>query len=249
MRLRCIACQVLTHPLQAAVACSPHSVELEFVPLGQHDYPKKLREELQGRIDAVDGRAYDAVLLGYGLCGQAVDGLTARSIPLVISRAHDCITLYLGSRERYQREFEDHPGTYWYTRDQLEHRTGEAAALSMGSGSDEELRNAYASYVQKFGRENADYLMEVMGAWRKSYRRGVYLELSEGDSDGTIAQAEAEATRRGWTFERYAADLRLAHELVNGGWLPAGNRDFLYIPAGGTVQTAYNECILDTCPR
>ena len=35
--------------------------------------------------------------------------LIARHTPIVMPRAHDCITLYLGSRERYQAQFERHP--------------------------------------------------------------------------------------------------------------------------------------------
>ncbi len=35
---------------------------------------------------------------------------------LVIPRAADCITLFLGGRARYQQQFSDHPGTYWYVR-------------------------------------------------------------------------------------------------------------------------------------
>jgi hypothetical protein len=55
---------------------------------------------IQESIDRVDPARHEAVLLGYGLCNNGVVGLHA-PVPLVISRAHDCITLLLGSRERY----------------------------------------------------------------------------------------------------------------------------------------------------
>ena len=61
------------------------------------------------------GKGYDAVVMVYGLCGRATAGITARDVPVVIPRAHDCITLFLGSRARYSEQHENQPGTYWYS--------------------------------------------------------------------------------------------------------------------------------------
>ncbi len=45
-------------------------------------------------------------------CGGATSGVVARDVPVVLARAHDCITIFLGGRARYEREFETTPGTY-----------------------------------------------------------------------------------------------------------------------------------------
>jgi hypothetical protein len=37
----------------------------------------------------------------------------------VLPRAHDCVTVLLGSRERYTREHAAAPATYWYSEDLL----------------------------------------------------------------------------------------------------------------------------------
>ena len=66
-------------------------------------------------LSRVDETRYDAVLLGYGLCSNGLVGMGARSIPLVVPRAHDCITLFLGSKERYLQYFQDNPGVYFMT--------------------------------------------------------------------------------------------------------------------------------------
>ena len=63
---------------------------------------------------------HDAVALAYGLCNNGLAGLEARRVPLVLLRAHDCITAFLGSRDRYARYFEDRPGTYFETTGWLE---------------------------------------------------------------------------------------------------------------------------------
>ena len=48
------------------------------------------------------------MVLAYGLCGGVTAGLHAGSITLVIPRAHDFITIFLGSRDRYPGSTE-HP--------------------------------------------------------------------------------------------------------------------------------------------
>jgi hypothetical protein len=171
MRLKVISCEVLARPLYLNAARSPHIVDIELLKRGLHNTPALLRQQLQERVDQADNQGYDALLLGYGLCGQAVAGLSADQTQVVIPRAHDCITLFLGSRERYNQQFQETPGTYWYAHDYIERDDGAGTALSMGSGSDTDLQAVYGEYVAKYGKDNADYLMEVMGAWQKHYQR------------------------------------------------------------------------------
>ena len=49
------------------------------------------------------------------MCSHGTLGLKSDIYRIVIPRAHDCITLFLGSRERYIDEFSKIPGTYWLT--------------------------------------------------------------------------------------------------------------------------------------
>jgi Protein of unknown function (DUF1638) len=129
-----------------------------------------LRLKLQAQIDGAVGQGYDAVVLSYRLCGKATEGLKAKDVPLVIPRAHDCITLFLGSRERYQQEFEKNPGTYWFANDYIERGKRAGSTLTMGSvGPNSDTQALYEQYVAKYGKDNADYLIDVMGAWSKHY--------------------------------------------------------------------------------
>jgi hypothetical protein len=98
-----------------AAASSPHVVDVGLLRRRQDDKPPLLRDLLQVEIDAASaaGQQYDAVVLAYGLCGGATAGIEARGVPVVLPRAHDCITLFLGGRDRYDTEFAAHPGTYW----------------------------------------------------------------------------------------------------------------------------------------
>jgi Protein of unknown function (DUF1638) len=240
MKLKCIGCEVLARPIYWSAALSPHMVDVELLPRGLHNQPSDLRSRLQSMVDASGGQGYDAVLLAYGLCGQATAGLIAPVIPVVIPRAHDCITLFLGSRQRYNEQFEHIPGTYWYTQDYIERNDGSAASLALGSGTEEQLQDVYHEYVLKYGQDNADYLMEVMGAWQKHYQRAVFIDLGIGDGTATETLAEQEAARRGWTFERLAGDLVLIRKLLFGDW----QEDFLLLSPGQQVVMSYDESII-----
>ena len=71
-----------------------------------HKNPQaELRPALQRVIDEVEAgeETYDAILLGFGLCSMGIVGLHSSKMPLVVPRAHDCITMLLGSRETYQK--------------------------------------------------------------------------------------------------------------------------------------------------
>ena len=105
MRLGCIGCEVLARAIYLCAARSPHIVDVELLQRGLHNVPNDLRAQLQASIDSSAGQGYDAIVMTYGLCGQATAGLTAPGVPLVVPRAHDCITLFLGSQEHYQEQF------------------------------------------------------------------------------------------------------------------------------------------------
>jgi len=89
-------------------------MDITWMRQGYHNYPDQLKSWLQKEIDAIeagrdhhtaarreeDGQTgvpddFDAITLGYGLCSNAVAGLSAGRHRLVIPRAHDCITLGL----------------------------------------------------------------------------------------------------------------------------------------------------------
>jgi hypothetical protein len=238
----CIACEVLARPLYLCAARSPHIIDIHLVQKGLHNTPAVLHQSLQQAVDSAQG--YDALLFGYGLCGQATAGLSAGSIPLVIPRAHDCITLFLGSRERYQQQFTDNPGTYWYAQDYIEREDGSGAALSMGVGSDTDLAAVYDEYVQKYGKDNADYLMEVMGAWQQHYKRAAFIDMGVADGAAVEVRAQAEASRRGWTYDRLTGDLVLIRRLLHGDW----EGDFLVVPPGQQVAMTYDEGVIGCAP-
>ena len=108
MRILLIGCEVIIRELCDAVTRSPHVVDARFLSKGLHDLgARAMRAGLQAAIDEAeaDAEKYDAIALGYGLCGNGLAGLEARSVPLVLPRAHDCITPLDGKSDRVRALF------------------------------------------------------------------------------------------------------------------------------------------------
>lgn len=243
MRIKCLSCEALARIVYYCAAKSPHIIDVELFKLGWHNDPDDLRSKLQHSIDSAKSSDYHAIVLGYGLCGRATAGLIARDIPLIIPRAHDCITLFLGGRNRYQHEFESNPGTYWYVRDYLE-RAEAGTPLSIGADTGADAEALYQEYVAKYGKDNAEYLMEVMGAWREHYNRAAYIDMDVVDSTTAETQAVVEAQRRGWTFDRLAGDLILIRRLLDADW----DEDFLVVEPGHEVAMSYDWGVMACLP-
>jgi hypothetical protein len=239
-----LTCTALARSVYAAAAASPHTVTVTLLEQGLHNRPKNLRVILQEQIDALPAAEYDAVLLAYGLCGAATAGLIARDTPLVLPRAHDCITLYLGSRERYLAEFEKHPGTYWYSVDYME-RQDPANSVGLGAAGIEANESEYEKYVAKFGVETADMLMEELRRWSQHYTRAAFIDTGLGNPEPFEQEARQKAEREGWVFERVTGDRRLMNMLIAGDWPES---EFLVVPPGHTVQQAADERIVRAVP-
>ena len=246
MRLYAVACDVLARPVYLCAARSPHVVDIRLFERGLHDVPKDLRTRLQEAIDEAPTTA-DAVVLGYGLCGGATAGIVARDRPVVLPRAHDCITLFLGARERYAQETTDGPATYWYVADQLERKDGYRASvggLAIGSDTDAEIEATRAEYVAKYGEDNADYLMEVLGGWRVHYGRAAFVSMGVADEAASEAAARDEAERRGWAFERIEGSLVLLRRLIDGDW----DEDMLVLQPGQELAMSYDDGVVKAVP-
>ena len=240
-RFKALSCEVLARQLYHVAALAPHVIDVELVDKGLHSEPDVLRAELQRRLDAIPSGKYDAVLLGYGLCSNSVAGLVCPVAPMVVPRAHDCITLYLGSADRYATEFRANPGTYWYTADYIERGSSSGDRIALGASvDDKEMSTVYQEYVAKYGQDNADYLMEVMGAWRQHYSRAAYIDTDDISLPDYTGEVRELAARRGWNFQRVAGSLILVRDLLEGRWDDAR---FLTVPPGQTISPTYDACI------
>ena len=243
LRLLAIACDILSRPAFFFAARSPHIVNVVQLSAALHAEPLTLRERIQQQIDAA-GPDVDAVVLAYGLCGGATAGLVARTAPIVLPRAHDCITIFLGDRERYRAEHESTPGTYWYIQDQIDRGNDLKGWLLGDAARAEDVAATRTEYVARFGADNAEYLMEVLGEWRERYERGSFIDTGLGDSEAAAEHARLEAERRGWRFERTLADLRLVKRLLYAEW----DDDFQVLQPGQRLEMSFDDEVVRAAP-
>lgn len=246
MRLKLIACEIFCREICAAVAASPNTISLEFLPKGLHDIGADLmRARIQERIDAVSSDDYEAIALAYGLCNNGIAGLQARALPLVAPRAHDCITLFLGSRRRYREYFDAHPGTYFLTSGWIEHGgvTGDLQQLSIQQRVG--LGRRREEWAAEFGEDNADYLTEMLGDATRAYSRFCFIEMGVEPDDRFERQARERAAEKGWIFEKIRGDMSLLRDLADGRW---DEERFVRVPPGGRIAARYDEGVIAAEP-
>jgi hypothetical protein len=216
-------------------------VSVSVLPSGLHRVPDELRSTLQCEIDKASGIGNDYIILGYGLCSRGTADLVARDTPIVIPRMHDCITFLLGSKERYQREFNQHPGTYYFSSGWIEYMDGEADQGGFKSVKEHESDERFREYAEKYGEDNARYLIEQESQWFAHYSRAAFIETPLGDVEGYRRFTKDLAENRGWSYAELDGDTSLADALFSGRW---DSRDFLIVQPGQRIKETVNDGIV-----
>lgn len=215
-----IACKVFQNLLEAYLPDEVAS-NITFMDYGLHRVPSKLTWSVQDEVDRIEDPS--VIILGYGLCGNGLQGVKSRQHTLVIARADDCIAILLGSREAYLEEFENEPGTYYLTKGWLE------------SGSDP--LKEYNEYKEKYGEEDAEWLMDQQ---YQHYKRIVLVAHQQEDLEKYRSQAQAVAKfceRWGMRYEEKLGSDRYVARLVEvANSLDTQDKDFLIVPPGGEIR-------------
>ena len=244
MRLKLIACEVLRREFEHLIVRSPNEVEPLFLQKGLHDLGSQpMRQRLQSAIDATQS-GFDAITLGYGLCNNGTAGLVARDTPLVIPRAHDCITLLMGSRDRYDRYFTENPGTYFLSTGWIEHGEVSDELRPQTIPARMGLELSLDELIQRYGEEEGRYVWETLSPTR-NYCRITFIETGVEPDGGFEAEARTRAEASGWSFQKLRGDLDLLRRLLDGPW---DGPDFLVVPSGHTIEPDHGECIVKARP-
>ncbi len=243
MRLKVIGCKVLSRELGLISAFSESQLDITTLKQGLHNDPERLRKSLQNEIDLIDEgndihscdtyyeEDFDAILLAYGLCCNGIAGLSSKRFPLIIPKAHDCITLLLGSKERYQHYFNTHKGVYWFSSGWIEHTP------MPGKRRYENTRNLYLAH---YGQENADYLMEMEQNWLTQYQWCTFIDWPEFDHSAYKKGTQASAAFLNWHYDEIQGDKSLLEDFLNGRW----DDRFLVVPPGKRVVPSYDSSII-----
>jgi hypothetical protein len=207
--LKIIACETLKDEFTHVAP----DIEIEYLKGLLHDYPDKMRAEINEHIAATPGRR--TILLGYGRCSNGTAGLEAGPHRLVLPAVDDCISLLLGSRRRYLTEFTSAPGTYYYTR-----------------GWVEELEDPYQEYQKMIPRIGEEKAKQVALMIMESYTRVVLVETGAYDLERCERYVEKVSEFYSLPIEKLQGDLRMFRKLATGPW----DGEFIVVEPGGVLD-------------
>jgi len=210
-RCKLIACAAVIEEMLPFV---PSRMSHEVLDFGLHTNPKSLKRALQNAIDS-SAPEIETVLLGYGLCSQAVVGLRSGSRTLVIPRVDDCIAIFLGSAVEYRKQCRSVPGTYYLTKGWIE----------FGDTPFSE----YDILVKRYGGQIAQRIIDQI---LRNYTRLAFISTGNNELEHYRERARSMAERFGLRYEELKGSDTIIKKMVYGLW----DDKFITIPPGKTVS-------------
>jgi hypothetical protein len=175
-----------------------------------HVKPDKLKEALRAAVAEAD-RPGVTIVLGYGLCSNAVLGLKTRHATLVVPRVDDCIAMLLGSNEAFSMEAEKERGSYYLAKAYLD----ECANLV----------TEHEAMVEKYGEERAVRMMKLM---LKHYKRVVLVDTGRYDLEPLRERVRGVARLYELAVDEVPGTTRIVDGLVADEW----GDEFVVAPPG-----------------
>jgi hypothetical protein len=175
-----------------------------------HIKPERLKEALQAAVAEADEPGA-TIVLGYGLCSNAVLGLKTRHATLVVPRVDDCIAMLLGSNEAFSAEAEKERGSYYLAKAYLD----ECANLV----------REHEAMVEKYGPDRAVRMMKLV---LKHYHRIVLVDTGRYDLEPLRDRVRAIAELYDLAVEEVPGTTRILDALVAADW----GDDFVVAPPG-----------------
>jgi hypothetical protein len=157
----------------------------------------------------------EVIILGYGLCSQAVVGLHSQTCSLIIPRIDDCMALFLGSQEAYRQQNRQAPGTYYLTRSWIE--------------SGENPFDEYTRLELAYGPEKASVIMNQIF---RNYTRICLINTGQYSLDDSRDYAGHHAQKLNLHFEEIAGTGSFLNAMLFGPW---DNR-FVVLPPDRTIS-------------
>ncbi len=192
----------------------PEGMHHQVFDFGLHTHPEKLRNALQNAIDKAAG-TYETIILGYGLCSQAVVGLRANGCTLIVPRVDDCIAIFLGSRAAYLAQGQREPGTYYLTKGWIE--VGDT------------LLSDYERLSHQYGEERAKYIIQTM---IHNYKRLAFINTGSNDLERYREYARRVAEHFSLHYEEIEGSNMLLKKMVYGPW----DEEFIIAKPGEIIR-------------
>ena len=245
MRYKLLGCKILEREIASVIFSCKNIIDVTMIQQKIHSRPEHLKKILQEEINMIDENRhiysndteeyeFDAILLGYGLCSNVVTGLSSKRYPLVIPKAHDCITLLMGDKEMYMEYYKKNPGTFYYS----------PGFVELDNVDDEDyLKRRYDMYLVRYhGNERrARRAVEIESEFTQHYQGAAYIRWPELDFPEYEEQAREKAAEKNWSYELIQGNHSILKQMVDGDW-PEDR--FLVVRPGHHAEPSYDENIL-----
>lgn len=244
-RYKLIGCKILEREIASVIYNCRNMIDVTMIRQKLHERPESLRDIIQDEIDKIDQNNdrhsndtgtndFDAILLGYGLCSNVVVGLHSEKYPLVIPKVHDCISLFMGSREAYAEYYKEHMGTFYYTPGFVELDCFD---------NENDWKRRYQRYLIRYkGNERkARRAIEIEKSFTSSYQGLTYIKWDELNFPEYETEVEKWAKNKDWKYEVFQGNNSLLRKLADGEWT---EDEFLVVPPKCQAEPSYDEEVL-----
>jgi hypothetical protein len=211
--LKLIACPAVLGELAEGAT---DGVDCQTLEAQLHLSPERLKEALRAAVADAD-RPGATIVLGYGMCSNAVLGLKTEHATLVVPKVDDCIAMMLGSNEAFAAQSEKACGTYYVAKAYLEEC--------------DTIFSEHDKLIEKRGLERAEKMMRLLLA---HYTRIVLIDTGRHDLGPYRARIAEFAERFDLAVEDVPGTTRIIDALVEGGW----GDDFVVAPPGHELTLA-----------
>lgn len=235
-----ISCQVFQREIEKCLKQTDVDIEVRYLTMGIHgDTSSNARAVIQEAVDQANPQQYDVVMIAYGLCNYGVRGLQARSLPLILPRHFDCISLLLNSRDRYKQLLHEEPNTYFKTSGWADAEGSESVAplgnVATQLGIDQNLD----TLVDKYGEENGKYIYDTLKP--ALYVRHLYIKTEVDGEPELVQKCQEQAHRKDSKFEVISGSTRCIEKLLTGHW---DEEDFLFVPPRKQVELSHDDQLI-----
>ncbi|MBM3707873.1 MAG: DUF1638 domain-containing protein [Actinobacteria bacterium] len=225
-----VVCDVMKNDFLGIVK-SRNINNLDFIFMEQqlHNTPDIMRQKLQEEIDKIDN-SYRNIILGYGLCSNGVAGLTSESSGIIIPKVDDCISLFLGSKEKYLEEFKKDPATYYLCKGWIEYGGDPYRGYLLWTGKEDKIPREWLRGKERYGLRKYDEKTAriLVAELLKNYKRIVLInnnnieEIHRKYVNDMITFLN-EILDRQMIFEEIEGSSSYIEKLASGYWKPDNN--------------------------
>lgn len=162
-----VCCEVMRPEIEHVLEKTGKKLNITFFEQGLHDTPDVLRSKLQEKVAELEQQNESEIILGYGLCGRGLNGLTSKQATLTVPSIHDCIPLLLGHSQQEAGALSLEGSTYWLSAGWLRY--------SQVKFVNERIQRQ-KEYEELYGLDNALFLIEQERSRLQHYTNACLIE-------------------------------------------------------------------------